>query len=81
MGSGAMVRRKDIAVVGVTAAGLAVTARVVLGMLRRSHSGVSSCWVLPRLDCGAWIWGILDWGGRDETIPAFSWLNFSGSGV
>lgn len=34
-----MVRRKEVAVVGVAAAGLAVTARVVMGMLRRSHSG------------------------------------------
>lgn len=36
-----MVRRKEVAVASVAAAGLAVTARVVMGMLRRSHSDVS----------------------------------------
>ena len=38
-GGGAMVRRKEVAVVGVAAAGVAVAAHVVMGMLRRSHSG------------------------------------------
>jgi len=60
-----MVRRKEVAVVSVAAAGLAVTARVVMSMLRRSHSGEEVDWGMARLISGDWIWGIRKLGFRN----------------
>lgn len=62
---GAMVRRKDVAVASVAAAGLAVTARVVMSMLRRTHSG--KC-IIPT--SSYWTTSPVGPGSRDPTGDA-----------
>jgi hypothetical protein len=80
-----MVRRKEVAVASVAAAGLAVTARVVMGMLRRSHSGESRIYGPHSLGWVGgwvgWIWGILGWPRTDARGALFFllcvWVGFS----
>lgn len=65
--------RKEAVVASVAAAGLAVTARVVMGMLRRSHSSEFSWWAKGLLVCLNGNSGV-NWVGVGGVIPPGCWV-------